>query len=92
MTDDTLTTDLRGNRREAASDSSNQLTQDELECRAIEVPRLHHEPDSNCMNQYSSDTDPFVSVRPLGERARDDRSHASREDVRLTIAIRSQRL
>jgi hypothetical protein len=88
MTDDTLTTNLSSDRRKSTSDSSDELTQYELERRSIEVPCSHHKPNSDGMDEDSSDPDPFVAICPLCEGSGDDCGNASSEDVGLTAKAR----
>lgn len=86
----TLTTDLSSDGRETTADAADKLTQDELERRAVEVPRPHHEPDTDGVDKDACDSDPFIAIRPLCERSGDDRGYAGGEDIRLTAHEKSE--
>ena len=83
VTDDALTARLNGDCGEPAADSANHLTERELPRRRVEVPRSHHEPDSDNVDQDARDPDPFVALRDFGEVTGDDGRDAGGKDVGL---------
>lgn len=92
MTDDALTARLDRDRGEAATDSANHLTERELPRRRVEIPRPHHEPDSDNVDQDARDPDPFVAFRDFGEVTGDDGRHAGGKDVGLAVVRASVRV
>jgi hypothetical protein len=77
----TLASNLHRNRRKPSSNPTRDLRNDKVERRTVEVPRTHHEVDSEDVNEDASDADPFVAIRELGEGASDDGGDAGGEHV-----------
>lgn len=81
MSHDRLAAQLRRDRSETTSNAAEQLTDDELDRRAIEIASAHHEPGAGHVNEDAEDTDPLVAVRRLGSPSRERGGYAGGEDV-----------
>ena len=81
MPDNALTANLRRDRRKAATNPAEHLTQDEFGSRAVEVSRVHHEPCAEHVDNDTGDTDPPVPLRVFRGEAGDDSRDGGRENV-----------